>query len=109
MLNQIEVHPLFSPTATIEFCKENGIAVQAYAPLGGGPLSNTARATGGETDGTRLLLSHPKTLEIAAAESRTPAQIILRWNIQNGNALVAKSATTTRIAENAQIFDFSLS
>merc|ERR1711920_971172 len=108
MLNQIEVHPLFVPVDTIEFCRSNGIVVQAYAPLGGGPLSNAARASGGEANGTQLLLRHAIVTDIAEACGKTPAQVILRWGIQGGLAVVAKSGDADRIAENVRLFDFAL-
>merc|ERR1712137_329709 len=109
MLNQIEVHPLFCPKETIDVCRSNGIAVQAYAPLGAGPLSNAAKASGGKANGTRILLEHAAVLNAAEAHKRTAAQVLLRWGLQHEHALVVKSGTASRIVENARVFDFDLS
>lgn len=109
MVNQIEVHPFFVPQEIIDFCTSRGIVVQAYSPLAGGPGSNAARATNGAADGTRLLLGHPAVVKLAAELRRTPAQVVLRWALQRGFAIVPRSSNAQRIAENARLFDFSLS
>eukprot|EP00931_Biecheleriopsis_adriatica_P056578 TRINITY_DN33529_c0_g1_i1.p1 TRINITY_DN33529_c0_g1~~TRINITY_DN33529_c0_g1_i1.p1 ORF type:complete len:927 (+),score=197.65 TRINITY_DN33529_c0_g1_i1:118-2898(+) len=109
MVNQIELHPLFVPLETVNFCKENGILVQAYSPLGGGPASNAAKATGGEVDGTRLLLQHDVVKAIAAETGRTAAQVVLRWSLQQGFAVIPRSCNVERICENSALFDFALS
>merc|ERR1712039_746975 len=108
MVNQIEIHPLFVPQEIIEYCKNHGILVQAYAPLAGGPLSNASKATGGEANGTRILLEHANVLDTSLAVGKSPAQTVLRWGLQHGHSLIVKSSDAGRIAENAAIFDFSL-
>jgi len=108
MLNQVEVHPFFVPNKTMDFCRRHGIAVQAYSPLGGGPGSNAARATGGAADGTKRLLEHPSVQQVAAELHRTPAQVVLRWGVERGCATVSRSSSKVRITENAGIFDFKL-
>merc|ERR1712232_162790 len=65
MVNQIEVHPFCVPEDTIAFCRSHEIAVQAYSPLGGGPQSNVAKASQGQTDGTSLLLNHAVVSQVA--------------------------------------------
>uniref|UniRef100_A0A7S4V201 NADP-dependent oxidoreductase domain-containing protein n=2 Tax=Alexandrium monilatum TaxID=311494 RepID=A0A7S4V201_9DINO len=107
-VNQLEAHPLYLPRDTVDFCERQGIAVQAYSPLGGGPGSNAARAAGGTADGTRLLLGHPAVRAAALELGRTPAQVVLRWGLQRGFAVVPRSSNRERIAENASVFDFSL-
>lgn len=108
MINQIEVHPFYVPIDTLNFCKEHGIVVQAYAPLGGGPWSNAAKATGGEADGTRMLLGHSSVRQISEEVSRSPAQVVLRWCLQKHLAVIPRSSNPARVVENSQIFDFSL-
>merc|ERR1712032_444709 len=80
-----------------------------YAPLGGGPYSNAARASCGEANGTCKLLGHDVVRKIAAEASRSAAQVLLRWGVQSGHAVVPQSSNSCRIAENSRIFDFSLS
>ena len=84
-MNQIEYHPLWNQSDLYEYCKERGIAVQAYAPLALG-----AYLKKGETYG------------------KSPAQIGLRWLVQKGISAIPKSVNPERIAENAEIFDFEL-
>jgi len=67
--------------------------VTSYSPLGG-------------PQGT--LLSSPLLAEIAARHQRTPAQVVLRWHVQQGLAVIPKSASPTRMRENLAVFDFAL-
>jgi methylglyoxal/glyoxal reductase len=92
MVNQVELHPLLAQPELHEFCKKQEIQIEAWAPLGQGRL-----------------LEHPVLQEIAAAHNKTTAQVILRWDIQNGIVTIPKSVKESRIIENANIFDFSLS
>lgn len=92
-VNQIEFHPYLQQHELFELHKELGIATEAWSPLGqGGPL-----------------LKDVVIGAIAAKIRRSPAQVILRWNIQLGNIVVPKSATESRIRENFALFDFELS
>ncbi|CAE8678687.1 unnamed protein product [Polarella glacialis] len=106
MVNQIEAHPLFVPKETVDFCASHDIVIQAYAPLGGGPASNFAKAAG--YDGTQTLLDHPIVASIAQELGRSPAQVLLRWGLQMGFVVIPRSTCEARIAENARIFDFEL-
>jgi len=90
-VNQIELTPFLQRRDTTALCRELGIALEAYSPL---------------TRGERL--NHPAVLEIAAAVQRSPAQVLLRWNVQHGAIVLPKSVTPARIAENAGLFDFEL-
>ncbi|MCP8966969.1 aldo/keto reductase [Ectobacillus ponti] len=92
-VNQIELHPRLSQTEIRSFCQQHGIAVEAWSPLmqGGGIFENeTLRA-------------------IAEKHGKTPAQVVLRWDIQSGIVTIPKSVTPSRIQENLNIFDFELS
>jgi diketogulonate reductase-like aldo/keto reductase len=89
--NQIELHPFLQQRETRALCKKHDIVVQAYSPL---------------TRGRRL--EDPVIGEIASRLQRTPAQVVLRWGIQHGHAILPKSTHESRIRENAQLFDFTL-
>src|SRR4051794_17892432 len=99
-VNQIEVHPYFRQSELLAADAEHGILSQAWSPIGGITFYR---------DG-----SHGSTLEdatikgIAAAHGKTPAQVMLRWHIQQGRQVIPKSVTPSRIGENFQVFDFDL-
>jgi diketogulonate reductase-like aldo/keto reductase len=90
-VNQIELNPFLQRSETVELCRKLGIVVEAYSPL---------------THGTRL--DHPVLREVAAHAGRTPAQVLLRWGIQHEFVVLPKSVKEARIAENGQLFDFTL-
>jgi 2,5-diketo-D-gluconate reductase A len=92
VLNQIELHPNFQQRALIQAHKQLGIATQSWSPLGQGKA-----------------LSDPVIGGIAARHGRSPAQIIIRWHLDNGLIAIPKSVTPRRIAENFAVFDFKLS
>lgn len=91
-VNQIELHPHLQQHAAREYHAEQGIATEAWSPLGQG----------------KGLLGVPAIVAIAQKHNRTPAQIVLRWHLQLGNIVIPKSVTPSRIKENIQVFDFSL-
>jgi len=90
-VNQVEFHPLFNQPELLSYCRENNIAVQAYAPLARGAYLHS-----------QLLL------EIGRKYQKTTAQIGLRWAVQQGISVIPKSVHKERIRENAEIVDFSL-
>lgn len=90
-VNQVEFHPLFNQPELLSYCRDNKIAVQAYAPLVRGAYLHS-----------QLLLA------IGRKYQKTTAQIGLRWAIQQGISVIPKSVHKERILENAAIFDFSL-
>lgn len=92
MVNQVEYHPHLAQTELLEYCKAEGIQMEAWSPLKQGEL-----------------LSEPTITEIAEKHSKSPAQVILRWDLQNGVVTIPKSIKEHRIIENADIFDFELS
>ena len=91
-VNQVEFHPLFNHPELKAYCEENGIALQAYAPLARGAY-----------------LKSPLMIEIGKSHQKSPAQVGLRWLVQQGIAVIPKSIHEERLAENSQIFDFVLS
>lgn len=93
-INQIEAHPFNMDWETIEKCQNNGITVEAWRPL---------------MKGNAELLSNPLIQEIASELNKSTAQIIIRFLLQSGLRVLAKSVTPVRIAENIDVFDFELS
>jgi diketogulonate reductase-like aldo/keto reductase len=91
MVNQIELHPHLTQESLRAFCTENDIAVTSWSPL--------ARGT---------LLDEQALQTIAEAHGKTAAQVIIRWHLQHDLIVIPKSVTPSRIAENANVFDFSL-
>lgn len=92
VLNQVELHPKLSQIELRNFCAKHAIKIQAWSPLMQGKL-----------------LNHPTIVEIAEAHHITPAQVILRWDVQQDILLVVKSVKPERMKSNADIFDFVLS
>ncbi len=92
-VNQIELHPYLQQPELREFDAKHGIATEAWSPL----------AKGGS------LLGDPVVADLAVKHGRTPAQIVLRWHLQLGNVVIPKSVTPSRIAENFDLFGFTLS
>ncbi|WP_409274098.1 aldo/keto reductase [Neobacillus sp. SCS-31] len=91
-VNQVELHPALAQKELREFCGKNDILVQAWSPLARGRI-----------------LADPVLTALAEKNKKTPAQVILRWHLQNGIAVIPKSVTPARLKENADIFDFELS
>jgi diketogulonate reductase-like aldo/keto reductase len=106
-VNQVEFHPYLYQKDLLDFCAANGIVLEAYSPL---------------TKGERL--RDPKLAEVAKRyssaerepggssrrpEAKSPAQILIRWALQHGVAVIPKSANRERIFENANVFDFEIS
>jgi diketogulonate reductase-like aldo/keto reductase len=102
-VNQIEVHPYFRQSELLAADAEHGILSQAWSPIGG---ITFYPGWGGED--RKSTLENPTIGEIAAAHGRTPAQVMLRWHLQQGRQVIPKSVTPSRIAENFDIFDFEL-
>jgi 2,5-diketo-D-gluconate reductase A len=90
-VNQIELHPYFQNRDVRAYDEEHGIATQAWSPIAQGDV-----------------LDDPVLTEIAEKVGRTPAQVVLRWQVQQGNIVFPKSVTPDRIRENFEIFDFEL-
>jgi diketogulonate reductase-like aldo/keto reductase len=104
-VNQIEVHPFFIQSELREADEKLGIVTQAWSPIGGIKRDGEkAKASGKALDP----LSHPNVLHLAAKYGKSPAQIILRWQIQIGTCPIPKSVRPERIAENIDIFNFAL-
>lgn len=92
VLNQIEIHPWLTQEKVIEYDNAHSILTQAWSPLARGQI-----------------LEEPTLLTIAKKYGKSVAQIVLRWHIQRGVAVIPKSNSKERIIENMNVFDFELS
>jgi 2,5-diketo-D-gluconate reductase A len=92
-LNQVELHPVFQQKELRAYLKEKGIAVEAWGPLG---------------QGRWALDEYPAIADAAAAHGKSPAQVILRWHIQEGTIAIPKANQLAHAAANFDIFDFDL-
>ncbi|MFJ8247548.1 aldo/keto reductase [Peribacillus asahii] len=91
MINQVEYHPRLTQKEVQAFCQEHGIQLEAWSPLMQGQL-----------------LDNPVLQEIAHTHNKTIAQVIIRWDLQNGVVTIPKSTKEHRIVENSAVFDFEL-
>jgi len=90
-VNQVEFNPFVYQRDLLAYCQEHGILLEAYSPL---------------TKGRRL--SDPTLTAVADKYGKTSAQILIRWALQHGVAVIPKSARKARIRENAAVFDFEI-
>ncbi|MBT2716142.1 aldo/keto reductase [Bacillus sp. ISL-57] len=91
MVNQVECHPRLTQKEIQAFCKEQGIQLEAWSPLMQGEL-----------------LDNDVLQAIATKHGKSVAQVILRWDLQNGIVTIPKSTKEHRIVENSTVFDFEL-
>ncbi len=99
-VNQIELHPYFTQQAVQDLDAEHGIVTQAWSPIGG--------ITFYRDSGHASALEDPTITGIAEKYNRSPAQVMLRWGLQQGRSVIPKSTKPSRIAENIVVFDFDL-
>jgi len=99
-VNQIEIHPYFQQKDVQTLDAEHGIVTQAWSPIGG--ITFYRDGQHGST------LQDPVIGDIAQAHRKTPAQVMLRWHLQQGRSVIPKSTKPERIAENIDVFDFEL-
>lgn len=92
-VNQVELHPFFQQEGALRTMRELGVVPEAWGPLGAGMQG---------------IFDDPLITEIAAKHGKTSAQVILRWNMQRGVVVIPKSVHRERIAENWNVWDFSL-
>lgn len=92
MVNQIEFHPGLMQTEVVEFCRNHGMLIEAYSPLG-----------------TGRMLTNETLIGIAAKYNKSVAHVCIRWVLQNGVLPLPKSITPSRIQDNTNVFDFVLS
>jgi diketogulonate reductase-like aldo/keto reductase len=87
----VEFHPRLTQKKLRVICRDSGVCFQAYSSLGKGAL-----------------LLEPEVVAMAEEHGRTPSQVLLRWAIQQGVAVLPRSARPKRVRENGQVFDFDL-
>ena len=100
-VNQVELHPYFAQPALRRIHTAAGITTQAWSPIGG----VTSWNHGGQRPGP---LADPVVQAIAAEHGKSPAQVLLRWHLQRGDAVIPKSFRPERVRENFDVFDFTL-
>jgi diketogulonate reductase-like aldo/keto reductase len=100
-VNQIELHPYFQQPEVQAFNAEHGIVTQAWSPIGGITFYREGEHTS--------TLEDPTIVKIAESHSKSPAQVMLRWHLQEGRSVIPKSTKPHRIAENFDVLDFELS
>src|SRR5690625_1303907 len=93
VVNQVECHPYFQQAELKSFCNQHDIYIESYSPL----------------DRGNVVLKDTVITELANKHNKTPAQIILRWHLQENCIVIPKSETPSRIEENFSVFDFELS
>lgn len=101
-LNQIELHPYFGQPDVQKADAEHGILTQAWSPIGGITFYP------GWGEDRKNVLQDPTIAAIGAEHAKTPAQVMLRWQLQHGRSAIPKSINPARIAENFDVFDFAL-
>ena len=92
-VNQIERHPHYQRAEDLQLMEELGVQPEAWAPF---------------AEGLKGMFEEPVLMEIAAKHQKTPAQILLRWNVQQGVIVIPKSVHKERMEENLDIWDFRL-
>ncbi|KAI0339406.1 Aldo/keto reductase [Trametopsis cervina] len=90
-VNQVEIHPFCQQRAIDEYCKKNGIVVEAYCSV------------------IRGAMDHPVIVEIAQRIHKEPAQVLIRWSLQRGFVPLMRSSNPERIRSNMELYDFVLS
>ena len=93
-INQVECHPYFPQTELKALLTEHNIALQAWYPLGG--------------RGNDSIMAEPVVQGIAEKYGKSPAQVLLRWHIQQGHIVIPGSKTPSHIAQNIDLFNFAL-
>lgn len=100
---QVEMHPYLAQEKLLRFAREEGLAVTAFSPLAAQSYFELDMARQGES-----ILEDPAIVAIARAHARTPAQVVLRWGVQRGTAVIPKSRSPRHMRENLALSDFAL-
>lgn len=100
---QVESHPYLTQEKLLRFCHEQEIARTAFSPFGASSYLSLGMAQDNES-----VLNEPIIKTLAQRHNKTPAQIVLRWGVQRGTAVIPKTSRPERLAENLSLFDFDL-
>ena len=103
-LNQIELHPFLQQEKMLDYCKTNHVLLTAYSPLGSGDRPSALKSADEPS-----LLQNPVVIETAGKNHCTPAQVLIRWAMMRGTAVIPKTVNPDRLAENLNALDISLS
>lgn len=101
---QVESHPYLVQQKLLRYCQSEQIAFTAFSPLGAGSYVPLGMAQAADS-----VLAHPLISELAVQHDKSAAQIVLRWAVQRGTAVIPKTVRPERLRENKDIFDFQLS
>jgi len=101
---QIELHPFLTQETLLRYCRQEQIAVTGFSPFGAEAYYSIGMAQPDES-----ILKTAEVQSVAAECQRTPGQVLLRWGIQRGTAVIPKTESPERLVENLAIFDFELS
>ncbi|PXW29122.1 UNVERIFIED_CONTAM: diketogulonate reductase-like aldo/keto reductase [Williamsia faeni] len=102
-VNQVELHPHLPQQAVRAAASKHGIAVESWSPLGG-----TSNSGWGPNSKPNTLLTDPIITRVGEQYGKSPAQVLIRWHLQNGLIVIPKSVNPDRIAQNINVFDFEL-
>jgi diketogulonate reductase-like aldo/keto reductase len=103
-VDQVELHPHLPQQAVRAAAAKHGIAVESWSPLGG-----TSNSGWGPNSKPNTLLTDPIITRVGEQYGKSPAQVLIRWHLQNGLIVIPKSVNPQRIAQNIDVFDFELS
>ncbi|MCP4510686.1 MAG: aldo/keto reductase, partial [Fuerstiella sp.] len=101
---QVEMHPCLTQDKLLRYCNKEKIACTAFSPLGAQSYFSLGMA-----DPSESVMENETIKGIAAATGKTAAQVLLRWGVQRGTAVIPKTSRRERMEENINVFDFELS
>lgn len=101
---QVESHPYLTQEKLLRYCQQERIAYTAFSPLGAGSYVPLGMAQASDS-----VLEQPIIHEISNRHQKTPAQVVLRWGVQRGTAVIPKTSRLERLRENISLYDFQLS
>ncbi|XP_059621643.1 1,5-anhydro-D-fructose reductase [Phlebotomus argentipes] len=105
---QIEVHVYLQQKSLVDFCRKNDIVVTAYSPLGSRGIADMLKSAG-IIRNIPDLVENPVVMKMASKYEKTPGQILLKYNVQRGLVVIPKSTNESRLRQNIDLFDFTLS
>ncbi len=100
---QVESHPYLTQEKLLRYCQQEQIAYTAFSPLGAGSYIPLGMATEAES-----VLNQPTVCELAQKYGKSAAQVVLRWGVQRGTAVIPKTSRVARLSENLSVYDFEL-
>ncbi len=103
-VNQIELHPYLQQLSMLDFCRQAGVLITAYSPLGSQDRPDEIKA-----EAEPILLEDPTLAAIAERHGATPAQVLISWSMQRGIAVIPKSVNPARMKQNLAATEVSLS